>query len=315
MRDAPYLPIAVIGFAVLLAISCGEYVPVEPDLPALDVFPDSADIEVSCAQTFYAGYEGRPHVVVWSVDGVEGGNPTSGMITKAGTFVAPAAVPTGGVVAVHAKSLEDPTLEGTAKLRVLQSPSNAFVAVAPDTATVPASRSFQFTSTASGCGTDSTIWSLEIVSGIATAGLGGIREDGAYEAPATSGDNFEIMVRATSAALPIKSGIAKVRIPAQPRTFSVELEDYETTFDVPGSDRIRVEHCSQASSAEAVAGMDRSGEYIEMPLYVRGAGRYVAYVAYAAEPGTMRWLTVEVKGCGSAANTVGFTLDEGTGTT
>ena len=112
-----------------------------------------------------------------------------------------------------------------------------------------------------------------------------------------------------------KSGIAKVRIPAQPRTFSVELEDYETTFDVPGSDRIRVEHCSQASSAEAVAGMDRSGEYIEMPLYVRGAGRYVAYVAYAAEPGTMRWLTVEVKGCGSAANTVGFTLDEGTGTT
>jgi hypothetical protein len=315
MRKAPYLVAVALVCAVGLVTSCGKYEPVEEDLPALDVFPDSADIEVCCARTFYAGFEGRPHVVVWSVDGVAGGSPPKGIVTKAGTYVAPAAVPAGGRVTVHARSLEDPTLEGTSTLRVRTSPSNAFVTIYPDTATVLASGNCFFTSTVSGCGTDSTIWSLELVTGVATAGLGSIGEDGAYEAPATSGDNFEVLIRATSAGCLTKSGIAKVRIPAEPRTFSVELEDYDAKFNVPGSEKIRVEQCSHASSGEAVAGLDRNGEYIEVPMHVRGAGRYIAYVTYAAAAGTRTWLRLEAEGCGSAGNTAGFTLDEGEGTT
>jgi hypothetical protein len=237
------------------------------------------------------------------------------MITTAGEYVAPANAPTAGFVTVRARSLEDPALEGTATVRVTPSPSNAFVLVSPETTTVKAEGSRDFSSIVSGCGSDSVIWSLEIVSGVSTSGLGNIGHDGLYQAPATSGDNFEVMVRATGAACQDKSGIAKAKIPAQPRTFTVELENFVAKFNVPGSAGIKVDHCGLASSGESVVGMDRNGEYIDIPMYVRGAGNYLAYLRYASDPGTRIWVRIEVDGCGAAGSTAGFTLDQGVGTT
>jgi hypothetical protein len=167
----------------------------------------------------------------------------------------------------------------------------------------------------SGCGSDSVIWSLDLVSGVATGGLGSIGDDGLYDAPATSGDNFEVLVRATGAACQDKSGIAKLSIPAQPRTFTVELESFVNKFDVPGSAAIKVEHCALASSGESVVGLDRNGEYIEVPMYVRGAGNYLAYLSYASNPGTRIWVRIEVHGCGASGSSAGFTLDQGEGMT
>jgi hypothetical protein len=300
---------------VLVCTSCGEYIPIEPDIPTLDVFPDSVDIEVSKSLEFDAGFEGGPHVVRWYVDDVAGGDPRTGMITRAGTYVAPANVPGSGVVTLRAQSLEDPALEGTATVRITASSSNSFVFVSPETSTVQAGGRCDFSSTVSGCGSDSVFWSLEIVSGISTSGLGSIGDDGVYHAPVTSGDNFEVLVRATGAACLDKSGIAKVKVPAQARTFTVELEDFVDKFNVPGSAAIKAEHCGLASNGKSVVGLDRNGEYIEVPIYVRGAGNYLAYMRYAAEPGTRIWVRIEVDGCGAAGSTVGFTLDQGEGTT
>ena len=171
---------------MLVCTSCGEYTPIEPDIPTLDVFPDSVDVEVSCSQEFDAGFEGAPHVVRWYVDDVVGGDPRTGMITTTGTYVAPANASGSGFVTVRAQSLEDPAMQGTATVRITASPSNAFVIVSPETSTVRAGGSRNFGSTVSGCGSDSVIWSLEIVSGISTSGLGGIGDDGVYQAPATS---------------------------------------------------------------------------------------------------------------------------------
>jgi hypothetical protein len=315
MRESRYL-IGSIGIVVVLLVaSCGEYAPVEGDVPLLDVFPDSVQIEVSCSHDFDAGFEGSPHVVAWYVNGIEGGDPGRGMITKAGTYVAPAAVPDDGFVTIRARSLEEPDLEGTGTVLITPSPSEAFVVVEPETATVLVAGSSQFSGTVSGCGSDSVIWSLDLVWGVATGGLGNIDEAGGYEAPATSGDNFDILVRATGAGCLNKSGIAKVRIPAEPRTFTVELEGFETKFDVPGSAKIMAEDCSMASSGHAVVGLDRAGEYIEVPMSVRGAGRYLAYLGYAADPDTRTWVRVEARGCGNAQNSASFTLDQGEGTT
>jgi hypothetical protein len=312
-----HLKTAGLGAALVILLStfCGEYEPVEPDIPTLDVYPDSADVEVSCSRGFDAGFEGRPHVVRWYVDDVRGGDPWKGMITASGLYVAPADVPAGGLVTVRAKSLEDPTLEGIAVIRVRASASNAFVAVSPETSTVRASGSCNFYSTVSGCGSDSVIWSLELLSGIATAGLGSIGDEGLYEAPRTSGDSFEVLVRATGAGCLEKSGIAKVTIPAEPRTFTVELEGFTDMFNVPGSAPIKVDQCNLASSGQSVDGLDRNGEYIEVPLYVRGAGGYIAYMRYASNPGTSIWVRVEVDGCGATGSGVGFTLDQGEGMT
>jgi len=308
---------SILGVAlfILLSTSCGEYVPVEPDIPTLDIYPDSVEVEVSCSRSFDAGFEGEPHVVRWYVDEVAGGDPWKGIITMNGTYVAPAEVPAAGFVTVRAQSLEDPELAGTATVRIMPSASNSFVSVTPKTATVEASESRYFNSMVSGCGSDSVIWSLELVSGITTAGSGSIDEQGTYEAPITSGENFEVMVRATVAACPEKSGIAKVKIPAQPRSFIVELESYNNEFNVPGSDPIKVDQCNLASNGRSVAGLDRNGEYIEVPLYVRGAGNYVAHLRYAANRGTRIWVRVEVDGCGDAGSGFGFTLDKGEGMT
>ncbi len=304
-----------VALVVLACTSCGEYVPIEPDIPKLDIFPDSADVEVSCSREFAAGFEGGPHVVEWYVDDVEGGDASRGIITRAGTYVAPATAPGAGFVTVRAQSLEDPTLEGTATVRITASPTHAFVIVSPETSTVKAAGNRVFSSVVSGCGSDSVIWSLDIVSGVATSGLGNMGDDGIYEAPRTSGETFDVLVRATAAACLDKSGIAKVRIPAQARTFTVELEGFVNKFNVPGSAAIKAEHCGLASGGESVVGMDRNGEYIEVPMYVRGAGNYLAYVSYASEPGTRMWVRIQVDGCGAVGSGVGFTLDQGGGTT
>jgi hypothetical protein len=303
------------ALALLLWAACGEYVPIEPDIPTLDIYPTSADVEVSCSRSFDAGFESRPQVVRWYVDDVAGGDPWKGMITDNGEYVAPSNVPAAGSVTVRAQSLEDPTLEGTATVRITASPSNAFVAISPKTATVEAESIHYFSSTVSSCGSDSVIWSLDLVSGIATGGLGNITDRGVYEAPATSGETFDVLVRATSAACLDKSGIAKVRIPAQPRTFTVELENFVNKFNVPGSAAIEAEHCALASNGEAVVGMDRGGEFIEVPMYVRGAGNYLAYLGYAANVGARIWVRIEVDGCGAAGSAAGFTLDQGEGVT
>ncbi len=300
---------------VLVCTSCGEYNPIESDIPTLDVFPDSVDVEVSCSREFDAGFEGGPHEVRWYVDDVAGGDPWTGIITATGIYVAPAHVPGAGFVTVRAQSLEDPTLEGTAIVHITASPSNAFVIVSPETSTVKTAGSRTFSSIVSGCDSDSVIWSLEMVSGLATSGLGSIGHDGIYEAPLTSGDNFDVMVRATGAACLHKSGIAKVRIPAEARPFTVELEDFVNKFNVPGSAAIKAEHCALASGMKSVVGLDRNGEYIEVPICVRGAGDYLAYLRYASEPGTRMWVRIEVDGCGAAGSTAGFTLDQGVGTT
>jgi hypothetical protein len=316
MRKRLCIQITVVATVALLIASCGERVPITgPDVPMLDVFPDSIGVEVSSGRDFEAGFEGRPHVVRWYVDGVPAGDPWKGIITTTGDYTAPASVPAGGFVTVRAKSLEDPSLEGTATVRILPGASGTFVAVQPETATVKAEGRCVFTCMVSGCNSGDVIWSLEIVTGLATGGLGDIRDNGVYEAPITSGDNFEVLIRATSVGCPDKSGIAKVKVPAQPRPFTVELEHFENSFNVPGSVQIKRDQCSMASSGESVVGLDRIGEYIEVPIYVRGAGEYLPYVRYASAQGTRMWVRVEVDGCGAAGTTAGFTLDQGEGMT
>jgi hypothetical protein len=179
---------------------------------------------------------------------------------------------------------------------------------------VLASRSAQFQSAVYGCGSVDVIWSLELVRGIPTAGLGTIEGDGTYDAPASSNDTFVLLVRATGLDCSDRSGIARVMVPAQPRAFLVELENFTAGFDIPGSKVLKSEHCGSASGGMSVVGMDRSGEHIEVPMTVRGAGRYLAYVGYAAESGDFIRVKVEVEGCGASGTATDFELKEGTGT-
>jgi uncharacterized protein (DUF1800 family) len=56
--------------------------------------------------------------VTWSVNGVAGGNSTVGVISSAGVYTPPAAIPTTNPVTISAASVVSPTVSGTAQVSI-----------------------------------------------------------------------------------------------------------------------------------------------------------------------------------------------------
>jgi hypothetical protein len=95
--------------------------------------------------------------------------------------------------------------------------------------------------------------------------------------------------------------------------FAVEAESYSTTFDVSGSEPIRKAPCLSASGGRAVAGMDRVGEWIQIPLEVPEAGTYSITIDYQAPEDSTIVVRLDAEVCGSSQD-ADFTLDQGGGT-
>src|SRR5690349_6289105 len=71
----------------------------------------------AATQQFPAAVTGTPNTAVtWKVNGTTGGDPAVGLITQAGLYTAPAAVPTANVVTVSAVSQADNITQGTASV-------------------------------------------------------------------------------------------------------------------------------------------------------------------------------------------------------
>jgi hypothetical protein len=73
--------------------------------------------------------------VVWSVNGITGGNTTVGSIDTKGLFTAPSSVPNSGIATVNATSVMDSTVSGTATL-MIKLPGPVITSLSP--ASVPA---------------------------------------------------------------------------------------------------------------------------------------------------------------------------------
>jgi hypothetical protein len=81
------------------------------------ISPTTATIAPSSTQQFTATIQGLTNTSVsWSVDGVAGGNATTGTITSGGLYSAPAAI---GAHKITATSVADPTFSVTASLTVV----------------------------------------------------------------------------------------------------------------------------------------------------------------------------------------------------
>ena len=93
----------------------------------------------------------------------------------------------------------------------------------------------------------------------------------------------------------------------------MELEHFTASHDVPGSNVIRYSLCSSASGQRAVKGMDRSGEWIEVPFEVLVSGKYKAYVGYSANENDVIGVTVSIGGCVSPNEKATVLLADGTG--
>ena len=105
------------------------------------VSPASASVRVGHLQDFTATVAGAAGGVTWSVNGVPGGDGSVGTIDAAGRYLAPASVPSPGMVTVRATSVSVPTAAGSAAVTVMPLPSIASVSpasvpVGPFTVTV-----------------------------------------------------------------------------------------------------------------------------------------------------------------------------------
>lgn len=117
---------------VMLAVSTDPYAAVGLGYGTLDIpplrgvstitvaiAPASANVAINMTSQFTATVTGATNnTLVWSVNGVVGGNSIVGTITVAGLYTAPAAIPSPASVTVNAVSAQNPSAFGTAFVTV-----------------------------------------------------------------------------------------------------------------------------------------------------------------------------------------------------
>ncbi len=102
---------------------------------AVSVSPVTQTLDVNQLQQFTATVAGATdQSVSWAVDGVAGGNSTTGTITTAGLYTAPGVPPSPNSVTITATSSADPTQSATATATIVN-PAPALYSISPDAAT------------------------------------------------------------------------------------------------------------------------------------------------------------------------------------
>ena len=208
--------------------SATETVTLHDDI-AVTVSPASPTVLLGATQAFTATVtgSGAPATgVTWMVNGVVGGDASTGTIAPSGnvsvTYTAPAILPATPTVTITATSVADSTARGSATVTLRD---DIAVTVSPTTATVPAGGIQVFTATVTSSGSPATgvTWAVNGIAG-GNAWLGTIVQraqsatsaNGAssatYTAPATPPSPASVTITATSIADPARAGTASVTI-------------------------------------------------------------------------------------------------------
>jgi len=127
--------ISLIGIFSLLLIGCAGSVGNSPPTPqaALSVSPSSASVRGTGTQQFTAtAKDGSMPALAWAVNGVAGGNASTGTISATGLFTAPEFPPSQNAVTITATETADSTKTATAAV-TLQNPVPQLTSVTPTT--------------------------------------------------------------------------------------------------------------------------------------------------------------------------------------
>jgi hypothetical protein len=302
--------LAAAGLAAMFAIHCGT--DEGPDVGELVIVPSDAVVQASSGQLFGAEVDGVQKTVSWYVNGVQGGTPETGLITTDGYYIAPSEVPNGGGVTLRARAVSDTVLEASTTVTVERGDGAVYVTVAPDTVTLTAGEAVTFSSDVFECSSDSVVWSVGRLWG-SSSSLGSISSTGLYQPPPSFNNDFAVAVRATSFDCPGKVGLARVLVYVGPKAFSVQMEDFTSSYDVPYSTPIAAASCGGAIGGKAVKGLDNPGEWIRLVVEVPSAGTYQAFLRYQAETGVVLQAKVSMEEAGDPTPEADFVLDEGAG--
>ena len=192
----------VVGCALLLT-GCGGGSKSSTTV-AITISPLSASLNQSQTVQFTATVTGNSNTAVnWEVNGTVGGSASTGTITSAGLYTAPATISLATSVSVTAVSQADTTKMAIATV-TLNPPPAPFVpgiVVNPPSVTLPGGAQQTFTATANGSAVSAT-WTVNCFSANA-ADCGTITTDasgnGVYVAPLTPPSGGGITVTATAA--------------------------------------------------------------------------------------------------------------------
>jgi hypothetical protein len=120
---------------ILAPVACGHgggsSSPLPPGAPvSVTVTPAPASVAAGTTYPFTATVTGTPNTSVnWRVNGVPGGNASSGTISTSGLFTAPGTVPNPATVTVTALSLADPTQSASTAVTITAGPSGPTLVV------------------------------------------------------------------------------------------------------------------------------------------------------------------------------------------
>ena len=150
-----------------------------PAMVMVSVSPPMATVPIGKTQQFTATVSGTSNTAVsWTVVG----GPANGMITAAGSYTAPAAVPNPAQVTVTATSQADSTKSASATVIITTAGATGAVVVSPGAATVPDFGTQQFTASVNGSPSTAVTWQVNgVTGGNQTDGF--ISTNGLYFAP------------------------------------------------------------------------------------------------------------------------------------
>ena len=191
----------------------------------VSVSPSTATLAANHRVTLNAQVNGTSNAgVIWSVNGIAGGNTAFGQICAVGSnpcqmvtnttapqveYLAPGAIPSPNPVSVAAVSAADSTKSASAQVTVL---NHVLVSVQPGSVTLSPLAVQGFTASVLGTGNQKVVWQVQGAACSIAGICGTINANGTYTAPSAAPTPDAIQVVAISSDDTSQSGIANVTI-------------------------------------------------------------------------------------------------------
>jgi hypothetical protein len=176
---------------------------------AVTISPTSSQLSTGQSQQFTASVSGtRYKSMLWTVNGIAGGNTTVGTVSSSGVYTAPTTV-SNISVQVTAASVYQPSVSASATVSVSSGVPIA-VAVTPSSTSLQLGATKQFSASVSGTGNTAVAWLVNGTTG-GSAALGTVSTGGLYTAPSNM-PAAAITVIAQSMAQPTTTASASVQL-------------------------------------------------------------------------------------------------------
>ena len=259
------------------------------------VVPTSAAPAIGQSRQFSATVRNAANTgVVWEVNGVAGGTSTTGTITAAGLYSAPAAVPSPATVSVTAVSEADSSVSASAMVTITV--PQVIVSISPASVAVEPGGSQQLTATVSNASNTGVVWEVNGVIG-GTAAAGTITPSGVYTAPGVSPSPAIAIVTAVSEQTPAAAAVAVVSLGTSAAYYVATTgnDSHNGSFASPW---LTIQHAAKTAVAgDTVYVMGGVyNEIVTFPNSGSAAGGYITFESYPGQTATVDGTGLKIPG-------------------